>query len=87
ATKPRQEFLHAFTELPKKPGTVPATFIFNRGQFDQPKEQVPPSDLTVLASFRKVEIPEKDPALATTGRRLALATELTDGQHPLVARV
>lgn len=87
ASKPKQEFLHAFTELPKKPGAVPATYIFNRGQFDQPKEQVKPSDLTVLAAFRKIEIPEKDPALPTTGRRLALAKELTDGQHPLVARV
>ncbi|MDI1314847.1 PSD1 and planctomycete cytochrome C domain-containing protein [Prosthecobacter sp.] len=86
-TKPKQEFLHTFTELPKKPGAVPATYIFNRGQFDQPKEQVKPSDLTVLASFRNIQIPEKDPALATTGRRLALANELTDGKHPLVARV
>ena len=87
ATKPKQEFLHAFTELPKKPEAVPATFIFNRGQFDQPKEKVKPSDLTVLAAFRKIEIPEKNAALPTTGRRLALATELTDGKHPLVARV
>ncbi|WP_395736766.1 PSD1 and planctomycete cytochrome C domain-containing protein [Prosthecobacter sp.] len=87
ATKPKQEFLHAFTELPKKPEAVPATYIFNRGQFDQPKEQVKPSDLTVLAAFRKIDIPEKNAALATTGRRLALATELTDGKHPLVARV
>ena len=87
ATKPKQEFLHAFTELAKKPEAVPATFIFNRGQFDQPKEQVKPSDLTVLAAFRKIEIPEKNPALPTTGRRLALANELTDGKHPLVARV
>ncbi len=87
ATKPKQEFLHAFTELPKKPEAVPATFIFNRGQFDQPKEQVKPSDLTVLAAFRKIEIPEKNAALSTTGRRLALANELTDGKHPLVARV
>lgn len=87
ATKPKQEFLHAFTELPKKPEAIPATFIFNRGQFDQPKEQVKPSDLTVLASFRKIDIPEKNAALPTTGRRLALATELTDGKHPLVARV
>jgi mono/diheme cytochrome c family protein len=86
-TKPKQEFLHAFTELPKKPEAVPATFIFNRGQFDQPKEQVKPSDLTVLAAFRKIEIPEKNAALPTTGRRLALANELTDGKHPLVARV
>ncbi len=87
ATKPKQEFLHAFTELPKKPEAIPATFIFNRGQFDQPKEQVKPSDLTVLAAFRKIEIPEKNAALPTTGRRLALANELTDGKHPLVARV
>ena len=87
ATKPKQEFLHAFTELPKKPEAVPATFIFNRGQIDQPKEQVQPSDLTVLAAFRKIDIPEKNAALPTSGRRLALANELTDGKHPLVARV
>lgn len=87
ATKPKEEFLHAFTELPKKPDAVPATFIFNRGQFDQPKEKVSPSDLTVLATFRKIEIPEKDATRPTTGRRLALANELTDGKHPLLARV
>jgi len=87
ATKPLEEFLHAFVELPKKPEAVPATFIFNRGQHDQPKEKVGPSDLTVLAGHRKVELAEKDLKLATTGRRLALANALTDGQHPLVARV
>lgn len=87
ATKPLQEFLHAFVELPKTPEAVPATFIFNRGQHDQPKEKVGPSDLTVLAAHRKVELAEKDPKLTTTGRRLALANALTDGKHPLVARV
>ncbi|MGV3663239.1 MAG: PSD1 and planctomycete cytochrome C domain-containing protein [Prosthecobacter sp.] len=87
ATKPLQEFLHAFVELPKTPETVPATFIFNRGQHDQPKEKVGPSDLTVLAAHRKVELAEKDARLPTTGRRLALANALTDGKHPLVARV
>ncbi|MDZ4404941.1 PSD1 and planctomycete cytochrome C domain-containing protein [Prosthecobacter sp.] len=86
-TKPKEEFLHAFAEVPKKPELVPATFIFNRGQHDQPKEKVGPSDLTVLASHRKIELPEKDPALPTTGRRLALANALTDGKHPLLARV
>lgn len=88
ATKPTQEFLHAFTEVPKaKAELVPATYVFNRGVFDQPKEKVGPSDLSVLAGRRKVELPEKNPALATTGRRLALAAALTDGRHPLLARV
>jgi hypothetical protein len=87
ATKPQEEFLHAFAELPKKPELVPATFIFNRGMHDQPKDKVAPSDLTVLASHRKVEVPEKDPKLPTTGRRLAFANALTDGKHPLLARV
>lgn len=87
ATKPLEEFLHAFVELPKKPEAVPATFIFNRGQHDQPKEKVGPSDLTVLAAHRKVELPEKNVALPTTGRRLAFANALTDGSHPLLARV
>ncbi len=87
ATKPVEEFLHAFTELPKKPAAVPATFIFNRGQHDQPKEQVTPGELSVLAAHRQVELPEKNAALPTTGRRLALANALTDGKHPLLARV
>jgi len=87
ATKPLEEFLHAFAEEPKKPELVPATFVFNRGQHDQPKEKVGPSDLSVLAGQRKIELPEKDAALPTTGRRLALANALTDGKHPLLARV
>jgi len=87
-TKPKEEFLHAFVEEPKaKPELVPATFVFNRGNHDQPKEKVGPSELTVLAGQRKVELPEKDPKMATTGRRLALANALTDGRHPLLARV
>lgn len=88
AKKPLEEFVHAFTELPKaKPELIPATFIFNRGNHDQPKDKVSPSELTVLAAHRKVELPEKDPKLPTTGRRLAFANALTDGKHPLLARV
>ncbi|HSG71857.1 MAG TPA: DUF1553 domain-containing protein, partial [Planctomycetaceae bacterium] len=34
-----------------------------------------------------VELPENDPTLPSTGRRLAYAKSLTDGKHPLVARV
>ena len=32
-------------------------------------------------------IPADDPRLPTSGRRLAYARHLTDGRHPLVARV
>lgn len=87
ATKPKEEFIHAFDEPPMKAELVPATFIFNRGDIEQPKEKVQPGDLTVLAGQRQVEVPEKNPATPTTGRRLAFANSLTDGKHPLLARV
>ncbi|MBL9132836.1 MAG: DUF1553 domain-containing protein, partial [Verrucomicrobiaceae bacterium] len=88
AKKPLEEFVHAFTEVAKaKPELIPATFVFNRGNHDQPKEKVGPGELTVLAGQRKIDLPEKDPKLATSGRRLALANALTDGKHPLLARV
>ncbi|MDZ4289642.1 MAG: DUF1553 domain-containing protein, partial [Prosthecobacter sp.] len=87
ATKPKEEFLHAFEEAPKAPAAIPATFIFNRGEPDQPKAQVNPGDLTGLAGLRSIECPPKNAKLPTTGRRLALAESLTDGKHPLLARV
>jgi len=87
AKKPVEEFLHAFDEQPKKPEAVPATFLFHRGDIEQPKQAVKPGDLNVLAGRRQVEVPEKSPQLPTTGRRLAYAKSLTDGKHPLLARV
>ena len=88
AKKPMEEFVHAFTEVPKaKPELIPATFVFNRGNHEQPKDRVGPGELTVLAGQRKIDLPEKDLKLATSGRRLALANALTDGKHPLLARV
>jgi hypothetical protein len=85
--KPREEFLHAFDEQPKKTEAIPATFLFHRGDIEQPKQAVKPGDLTILAGLRQVELPEKSAALPTTGRRLAFAKSLTDGKHPLLARV
>ena len=85
--KPVEEFVHAFDELPKTAATIPATFVFNRGDPEQPKEKVKPGELSILASQRPIEFAEKAPALATTGRRLAFANSLTDGKHPLLARV
>jgi len=88
AKKPTEEFVQAFTEKPAaKPELIPATFVFNRGEPDQPKQQVKPGDLSVLAASRAIEIPEKAPALPTSGRRLAFAKSITDGRHPLLARV
>ncbi len=85
ATKPKIEYVQALTE----PATAkpPATHLFHRGNFDQPKQEVPPGDLTVLAGFREVDLPLKDAAVKTSGRRLAFARSITDGRHPLLARV
>ena len=87
AKKPVEEFVHAFEEQVKTPATIPATFVFNRGDPEQPKQQVKPGELTILAGHRQVEFPEKATTSATTGRRLAFANSLTDGKHPLLARV
>jgi hypothetical protein len=87
ATKPKEEFVQAFAELPFKPEAIPATHLFFRGNPESPKEVVKPSDLSVLASWRKTDLPEKVTTLPTTGRRLALGETLTDGEHPLLARV
>ncbi|MBL8812446.1 MAG: PSD1 domain-containing protein [Planctomycetaceae bacterium] len=83
--KPVENFLRAFTE---PPGHLPKSFRFHRGEFGQPKEEVTPGDLQVASLFTNApSIPVDDPALPTTGRRLAFARWLTSGQHPLVSRV
>jgi mono/diheme cytochrome c family protein len=84
ATKPVEDFVRALTEIP---GQVPATFLFHRGDYEQPKDAVTPGSPMILASFKLGEIPSKDPSLPTTGRRLAFAKQLTSGKHPLTARV
>ncbi len=83
-TKPHEGFLRALTEVH---GQVPETFLFNRGDFEQPKQKLVPAGLSVLDSRELVSIPENNPELPTTGRRLAFAKRLTDGRHPLTARV
>ncbi len=81
-----EEFISPLTEpFPAK--ALPATFIFNRGEPTQPRDQVQPGELTVLANFHPATIAEKAPALATSGRRTAFAQSLTDGKHPLTTRV
>ncbi len=82
ALRPVDDFIRCLTEVP---GQVPETKLFHRGDINQPRETVAPGELAVIAP--EVSIPENDPELPSTGRRLAYARHLTDGRHPLVARV
>lgn len=85
AEKRPEDFLAVLSEVP---GVVPATHLFHRGDYRQPKQEVAPGDLTIAApAGKRLEISAKDPALTTSGRRLAYARHLTSGNHPLVGRV
>ncbi len=81
ATKPEEPYIRALTE---QPGKVPTTHIFYRGNHDQPKDAVNPAGLTVISPKL---IADNNSALPSTGRRTAFANRLTDGNHPLTARV
>jgi len=82
-TKPPEPFVPALTELA---GKTPDTFLFNRGDHEQPKQKIEPGDLEILQANSSLAF-KKDPNLASSGRRLAYARWLTSGQHPLTARV
>ncbi|HKI37284.1 MAG TPA: PSD1 and planctomycete cytochrome C domain-containing protein [Gemmataceae bacterium] len=85
AEKPVEDFVAVLSEVP---GPVPLTKVFHRGDYRQPKGEVPPGDLTIAApEGKRLEIPSRDAKLPTSGRRLALAKHLTDGSHPLLGRV
>jgi hypothetical protein len=80
---PADDFVQCLTEIP---GQIPTTKLFARGDFNSPKQDIGPAELTVL-NTRGFTISSDDPQLPTSGRRLAYARHLTDGSHPLVARV
>jgi len=82
--KPVEEFLDVQSEMP---GAIPVTRVFYRGDYRQGKGEVQPGDLTIAApEGKRFEIVFKDPALPSSGRRLAFARHLTSGQHPLFGR-
>jgi hypothetical protein len=83
AKRPAEDLVHCLTEVP---GKIPPTHLFARGDLNNPRQQVAPGELAVLNRTAWSITPD-DPALPTSGRRLAYARRLTDGQHPLVARV
>ncbi|HVJ85299.1 MAG TPA: PSD1 and planctomycete cytochrome C domain-containing protein [Caulifigura sp.] len=85
AKKPKESFLHALVEPADSKAT---THLFHRGDIDQPKQELKPAGLTVVSLNAGLSpIPDKDPARKTSGRRLALAKQLTDPRHPLTSRV
>ena len=85
AKKPVEEFLRALVEPANH---LPETKLFFRGDHRQPKQTVSPAALTITSpKGTPHEIPVNDPSLVSTGRRLAFAKWLTNGRHPLVARV
>jgi hypothetical protein len=87
--KPKEEYVRPLVE-PAAYGaqaTVPVTQIFLRGNRETPGDAVTPGDLTVLSPDRPIDFASDDPKLPSTGRRLAFANHLTNGKHPLVARV
>jgi hypothetical protein len=84
ATKPTPDPVRALTETP---GQMAVTYLFARGDHEQPKDVVAPAHLTILEPFKLPALAVKDPALPTSGRRLAFARSLTSEEHPLTARV
>lgn len=85
ARKPLEQFVRAVWEPVDQPPAE--TFVFHRGDHEQPTTLVAPGELGVLAPPGGVPIAVDDPSRPTTGRRLAYARWLTSGKHPLFARV
>ena len=83
-TKPAEDFVMATTEVR---GRVPVMQVFYRGDHEQPRQEVPPGELTVLTAPAIEPFTPAEPAGGSSGRRLAYARWLTSGEHPLVARV
>lgn len=85
AKKPKPDLIRVATEDPKH---VPVTKVFHRGDHNSPAgDSIVPAGLTVVSATPDLAFPVNDKRLTSTGRRLAYANYLTDGGHPLVARV
>ena len=84
ATKPARRLVMTTRE---EPDVVPASYVFFRGNPESRGESVTPAEIMVLRRDREVELPQNDESLATSGRRLSYARQLTSGSHPLAARV
>ena len=79
--RPAELFAPCFSEVPNQ---QPSTFLFYRGDFQQPRDPIPPGGLSILGEHERILA--DDPAIPTSGRRLQFARLLTQGTHPLFAR-
>ena len=85
AEKPIEDFVSVADE---RAGVMPATRVFYRGDYRQPKQEVMPGDLTIAAQDGgRLELPKQVENAESSGRRLAWARHLTNGKHPLFGRV
>ena len=84
ATKPQQEFLRALFE---PNGPPPKTFLFHRGDHQQPKQELQPAALSVLSDTIDSQLQMDAKQQLTSGRRLAFARWVTHRDNPLFARV
>jgi mono/diheme cytochrome c family protein len=83
--RPPEEFVTALTEVP---GKVPVTYLFHRGDPQQPKDAIAPGALSVLASSgQRFDFGRTNSDSTTSGRRLEFARWLTGTNNPLTARV
>src|SRR5207249_8407305 len=88
AKKPTEQFIRVLIEVP---GKAPPTFLFNRGDPDQPKEKIAPGGLNILDASLPLNVSlagraSDGPVSGGSGRRLALANWLTDPKQPLTSR-
>ena len=84
-TKPPKRLVRVATE---QPDVVPVSAVLFRGNPNSPGEKVQPGELAVLSQAGQTSVlPINEPTRKTTGRRIAYANHLTNGQHPLTARV
>ena len=84
-TKPPKRLVRVATE---QPDVVPVSAVLFRGNPNSPGEKVQPGELAVLSQAGQAPaLPVNESTRTTTGRRIAYASHLTNGQHPLTARV
>ncbi len=84
-TKPPKRMIMVTRE---RPGVIPQSTVFFRGNPANPGKPVDPAGLGVLnQSGESIGFPVNQNNSKTTGRRTAYAKHLTDGRHPLTARV
>ncbi len=84
--RPPEDFVDCLTEPPLTQNKPSETFVFYRGDHNAPRNRVEPGELSVLARDSN-HVTSASNGKTTTERRLSYARHLTNGKHPLVARV